>query len=161
MIRQILIVRFSHRYNVTKVSCSESQRSQEASSRYIVDKEISSRCRRISRRIRTENAFYSLKFKIGEFRRSDSVLCVHSAFRTRRNFQRKWERRRKTKERRETLRQAPGRPATSKRSRYFPSELLSARRAPSNNSAGEKPARINGNFPFKMRNSRAERRRSI
>lgn len=55
-----------------------------------------------------------------------------------------------------TLCRAPGRPATSKRSRYFPSELLSARRAPPNNSVGEKPARINGNFPFKMRNGRAE-----
>lgn len=80
--------------------------------------------------------------------------CVRSASRACRNFQRKWKRRRKR--RTGTLCQAPGRPATSKRSRYFPSELLSARRAPSNNSVGEKPARINGNFPFKMRNGRAK-----
>lgn len=80
--------------------------------------------------------------------------CMRSASRACRNFQRKWKRRRKR--RTGTLCWAPGRPATSKRSRYFPSELLSARRAPPNNSVGEKPARINGNFPFKMRNGRAK-----
>lgn len=57
MIRQILNVRFSRRYNVTKVSCSESQRSQGPSSRYIVDKDISRRHRRISRRIRRKTRF--------------------------------------------------------------------------------------------------------
>lgn len=40
-------------------------------------------------------------------------------------------------EQRGTLRRVPGRPATSKRSRYFPSELLSARRAAPNNSVEE------------------------
>jgi len=95
--------------------------------------------------------FRALKFRIGEFRRSDSAVYVrlpgHAEISSGNERGEGSE-----GQERGTLCWAPGRPATSKRSRYFPSELLSARRAPPNNSMGEKSVRINGNFPFKMRN---------
>lgn len=82
---------------------------------------------------------------------------VRTASRTRRNFQRKWERRGKRWKRRREERFA-GLPGDLPRAKghvifhlscYPRGELL--RIIP-----WKKPARINGNFPFKMRNGRAE-----